>query len=60
MIGHEFKYDYGEQVEGAPSHTVTISLGKDASMDEMIAAFRAYLIACGFSYKGVNEALGEE
>ena len=60
MIGHQFTFDYGEHVEGAPNHTVTITISRDATLDEMIAAFRSYLIACGYHYKGVNEALGEE
>jgi hypothetical protein len=60
MTGHQFSFDYGNHVEGAGNFTVTITAHRDATLDEMISAFRAYLIACGYSAELVTERLGEE
>ena len=60
MTGHQFSYDYGEHVEGAGNYTVVVTANRDASITEMVSAFRAYLIAVGYHPDSVNGALGDE
>jgi hypothetical protein len=59
MIGHTFSYDYGEHVEGASDHKVVITVDRDATIDVMVLAFRAYLLACGYQPENVNEYIEE-
>ena len=58
-IGHTFIFDYGEYVEGC-AHNVVVTVSRDASLEEMIAAFSAYLTAAGFDAGSIAERLSED
>jgi len=60
MTGHQFSYNYGEHVDDGANYTVEIHVDKDANITDMVGAFRAYLIACGYRPDSVKDALGDE
>jgi hypothetical protein len=60
MPGHTFSYQYDHGITGGNSPTVEVRVGQDSNIDDMVEAFRSYLLACGFSPKTVAAALGDE
>ena len=59
MNGHTFRFDYGEHVEGATNCKVQFEVNRDASLTEMVEAFKLYLVACGYSPQSVEEQIPE-
>ena len=60
MTGHQFKYDYGEHLGGYSNHTVVMHVDRDATIDEMMDAFRCYLLAVGYHPDNVKDYFPEE
>lgn len=52
--GFKFSYLFDKD-----SHTVEVKLHEEANLEKLVAAFRAFLIACGFAESVVQKELGE-